>query len=78
MRELVYVDDSALVAHSAEDMQKIVDGFSDASTNFGLKIDINKTEVLCQTNCTRTRQEDITVDGNKLNSVLEFGGLDTS
>ncbi|KAK2179217.1 hypothetical protein NP493_504g00002 [Ridgeia piscesae] len=71
-------DDSALVAHSAEDMQKIVDGFSDASTNFGLKIDINKTEVLCQTNCTRTRQEDITVDGNKLNSVLEFGGLDTS
>ena len=31
MRELLFSDDSALVAHSAEKMQKIVDAFSDAS-----------------------------------------------
>ena len=31
MRELLFADDSALVAHSAEEMQKIVDAFSDAS-----------------------------------------------
>ena len=46
MRELLFADDSALVAHSAEKMQKIVDVFSDASTKFGLKINIKKTEVL--------------------------------
>ena len=38
MRELLFADDSALVAHSAKEMQKIVDDFSDASTKFGLKI----------------------------------------
>ena len=45
---------------------------SDASKKFGLKINIKKIEVLYQPNSTRTREEDIMVDGNKLNSVLEF------
>ena len=71
-RELLPADDSALVAHSAEEMPKLVDAFSDASEKFGLKINIKKTEVLYQPNSTRTREEDIMVDGNKLNSVLEF------
>ena len=31
------------VAHSAEEMQKIVDAFSDASKKFDLKINIKKT-----------------------------------
>ena len=72
MRELLFADDSALVAHSAEKMQKIVDAFSDASKKFGMKINTKKTEVLYQSNSTRTREEDIMVDGIKLNSVLEF------
>ena len=72
MRELLLTDDSALVAHSAEDMQKIVDAFSDASKKFHLKINIKKTEVLYQPYSTRIREEDIVVDGNKLNSVPEF------
>ena len=72
MRELLFADDNALVAHSAEEMQKIVHAFSDASKKFGLKINIKKTEVLYQSNSTRTREEDIMVDGNKLNSVQEF------
>ena len=55
MRMLLFADDSALVAHSAEEMQKIVDDFSDASKKFGLKINIKKTEVLYQPNSTRTR-----------------------
>ena len=71
MRELLFADDSALVAHSAEEMQKIVDAFSNAAKKFSLKINI-KTEVLYQPNSTRTLDEDIMVDGNKLNSVLEF------
>ena len=72
MKELLFADDSALVAHSTEEMQTIVDDFSYVSKKFGLKINIKKTEVLYQPNSTRTREEDIMVDGNKLNSVLEF------
>ena len=72
MRELLFTDDSALVAHSAEEKQKIVDTFSDASKKFGLKINIKKTEMLYQPNSTRNREQDIMVDGNKLNFVLEF------
>ena len=40
MRELLFADDFALVAHSAEGMQKITAAFSDASKKFGLKINI--------------------------------------
>ena len=72
MRELLFVDDSALVAHSAEAMQKLVDAFSNASKKFAMRIDIKKTEVLYQPNSTRTREDDIMVDLNKLISVLEF------
>ena len=72
MRKLLFTDDSALVAHSGEEILKILDAFSDESMRFGLKININKTEVLYQPNPTRTRDEDIMLDGNKLNSVLEF------
>ena len=72
MRELLFAYDSPLVEHSAEEMQKIVDAFSNASKKFGLKINTKKTEVLYQPISTRTREEDIMADGNKLNSVLEF------
>ena len=33
MRELLFADDSELVAHSAEEMQEIVAAFSDATTS---------------------------------------------
>ena len=53
-------------------MQKIVDAFSNASKKFGLKINIKKTKVLYQHNSTRTREEDIMVDGNKLTAKSIF------
>ena len=53
-------------------MQKIVDAFSDASKRIGPKINTKKTEVLYQPNSTRTLEEDIMVEGNKLNPVPEF------
>ena len=56
MRELLFADDCALVSHSAEEMQKIVDAFSDTSKKFGLKINIKKTEVLYQPISTTTRK----------------------
>ena len=43
---VLFTYDSALVAHSAEEMQNIVYAFSVASKKFGLKINIKKTEVL--------------------------------
>jgi hypothetical protein len=49
-----------------------VDAFSEASKKFGLNVNIRKTEVLYYPNSTRTQDEYITVDGNKLNSVSEF------
>ena len=52
-RELLFANDSALVAHSAEEMHNIVEAFSNASKKFGLKIDIKKTEMLYQPNSTR-------------------------
>ena len=48
MRELRFADDSALVAHSAEEMQKIMDAFSDTSKKFGPKINIKKTNPTLQ------------------------------
>ena len=42
---------------------------------FGLKMNIKKTEVLYQPNSTSTREVDIIIDGNWLNSVLEFNYL---
>ena len=48
VRELLYADDSALVATDAEDMQEIVDRFSSAATLFGLRINVSKTELLYQ------------------------------
>ena len=42
VRELLFEDDSALIAHSAEKIQRIVDAFANASSKFGLKINIKK------------------------------------
>jgi len=46
VREMLFADDSALVAHSAEDMQLLVDRFARAATQFSLKINIKKTECM--------------------------------
>jgi len=48
IRELLYADDSALVAHSLEDIQEIMDAFAKSSAEFGLTINAQKTEVLYQ------------------------------
>ena len=42
VRELLFADDSALIAHSTEEIQRIVDAFTNASSKFGLKINIKK------------------------------------
>ena len=59
VRELLFADDSALVAHTMEDIQKIVDAFSSASKKFGLKINIYSAIVLSTLLCIRCRNMDI-------------------
>ena len=48
VRELLYADDSALVANDLEEMQQIVNCFAKTATLFGLKINVTKTELLYQ------------------------------
>lgn len=48
VREMLFADDSALVAHTASDIQLLVDRFSKAAAQFSMKINIKKTECLYQ------------------------------
>ena len=44
VRELRFAEDSVLIAQSAEEIQRIVGAFVNASSKFSLKINIKKTE----------------------------------
>ena len=71
------VDDRALIAHSGEEIQRIVDAFADASSKVGMKINIKRTEVMFQSISTTTRENVINLDDNTLNRVQEFTYLDS-
>ena len=72
MRELLFCRRQRTNCHSAEEIQRIVDAVANASSKFGLKINIKKTEVMFQPNSTMTMEEDINVDETTLNPVKEF------
>ena len=48
--------------------------FVNASSKFGLKINIKKTEVMFQPNSTMTMEEDINVDETTLGSIIASDG----
>ena len=72
MRELFFSDYSPLIAHSGEEIQRIVDAFVNASSKFGLIINIKKTEVMFLPNATITMEEDINVDDTTLKPAKKF------
>ena len=72
VREVFFADNSTVIAHSADEIQRIVDAFANASSKFGLKINIKKTEVMFQPNSTMTMEEDIYADETTLNHVKEL------
>ena len=85
---LPFADDSAVAAHSEEDLQCLGDCFSTAAKAFGLIINIKKTEVLCQAAPGTTQPEPaITIDAAALKNFEDLtylgsclsssGGLDT-
>ena len=73
VQELLYADDSALVAQSLEDLQAMLDRFVAASEAFGLSINISKTEVLYQpAPDTAHKDPDLYIHGKPVKSVRNF------
>ena len=71
--ELPFADDYALLAHTEETLQHIVNRFSDAAKNFGLTISLKGTEVLYQLPPSETHSPPhISMDGTNLNAVEHF------
>ena len=48
IKEALFADDCALMAHKPGDLQAMLNSFSEASKQFGLTISLGKTEVLFQ------------------------------
>ena len=45
VRDLLFADDAAITTHTQEDLQRLLDCFSDACRHFGLTISLAKTQV---------------------------------
>ena len=79
VRDLLYADDCAIVAHSEEELQQLTNSLSEATKKFGLTISIKKTEVLHQpAKASASSQPDIQIDGKVLNNVDSFTYLGTT
>ena len=73
VRELLFADDSALVAHSASEMQSLVTSFTATAELFSLKINIKKTECLFQpAHPTSTQTEPIIINIQLFVQATEF------
>ena len=70
VREFLFADDAALVAHSGESLQKLLDRFAQSCKSFGLEISLKKTGTMHQG--SPSSNSEINVDGNSLDSVDKF------
>ena len=48
LRDFLFADDAAITTHSTSDLQKLINNFSSACTDFGLTISLKKTQVIGQ------------------------------
>ena len=71
--ELLFADGCALLTHTEEALQHIVNRFSDAAKNFGLTTSLKKTEVLYQPPLREAYSPPhLGIDGANLNAVQHF------
>ena len=71
--ELLFADDCALLAHTEEALQRIINRLSDVAKNFGLTISLKETEVLYQPPPREVYSSaHISIDGTDLNAVEHF------
>jgi hypothetical protein len=68
IRELLYADDAALCASSAEQLQDLLDCFADSCDKFGLTISLRKTVTMSQSENTHH----FIVNGTELEDVEDF------
>ena len=73
IREALFADDCALMAHKADDLQLMLNKFAEASKQFGLTISLGKTEVLVQpAPGSDTPKPAIVIDDTELKTVDSF------
>ena len=73
VRDLLYADDCAIVAHSEEDLQHLANALSTATKRYGLTISIKKTEVMYQpAPGTAKKVPEIKIDNQTLKNVDAF------
>ena len=48
VRDLLFADDPAITTHTQEDLQRLLDLFSEACRQFGLTISLAKTQLMGQ------------------------------
>lgn len=72
--ELMYADDCALVSHSADQLQQILNGYSWAYQALGLRMNINKTKIMSTPNPI-AQDDRITINEQQLEEVESFNYL---
>lgn len=70
--ELQYADDCALVADSAEGLQRVLTRSAELYKKLGLQINIQKTEYIKHTATPVEGSHPLTIDGEPLREVLSF------
>ena len=73
LRELLFADDCAIMAHWLQDIQRLTDCLSLAAKRFGLTINLKKTEVMVQSHSpSASQQPAVLIDNTCLNVVDKF------
>ena len=69
IRDMLFADDAAVVTHTQEELQSLMDCFSQTCKDFGLTISLKKTNVLGQ---DTEAPPVITIDDYELDAVSQF------
>ena len=72
--DLIFADDTALIAHDPLQLQRMVDVFSEAASKLGLQINVGKTEVMYQPSPNNSNPQEpiIEINSEPLKVVTNF------